>query len=267
MFTLIIDAHVHGPGLVQFGGIRLGSGNTAEEMIGMMDENGMDVAVTFPPRPAPIGWDSYLKANKIIADAIKKYPNRIIGFVRFSPYYSEAIDYLQEAIKKMGFSGLKLHPKNEAFSINSERLVHPLMEKAAKLGIPVLTHSGQSDFCTPLLVSQLAESFPDVTLIMGHMGGDRARDAIHFAKRIDNLVLETSLNQPLSVLKSAIDEVGVEKIVFGSDMGGVALPYSPKYEIMRFDYLDITANEKEMVMGRNIARILGKEKQFYTCTR
>ena len=36
VFTLIIDAHVHGPGLVQFGGIRLGSGNTAEEMIGMI---------------------------------------------------------------------------------------------------------------------------------------------------------------------------------------------------------------------------------------
>lgn len=263
MFTLIIDAHVHGPGQVQWSGTRLGSGNSADEMIGMMDENGIDVVVTFPPRPTPIGWDSYLKANNIVADAVKKYPNRIIGFVRFSPYYSEVIDYLQEAIDKMGFSGLKLHPKNEAFSINSETLVHPLMEKAAKLRIPVLTHSGHSDFCTPLLVSQLAESFPDVTLIMGHMGGDRPGDAIYFAKRIDNLVLETSLNQPLSILKSAIKEVGVEKIVFGSDMGGVALPYSPKYEIMRFDYLDITDAEKEMVMGKNIARILDKEKQFY----
>ena len=260
---LIIDAHVHGPGQLQFSGMRLGSGNSINEMLGMMDEFGIDVAVTFPPRPTPIGWDSYLKANKIIADAVKKYPNRIIGFVRFSPYYSEAIDFLKEAIEKMGFSGLKLHPKNEAFPINSESLVHPLMEMAAKLKIPVITHSGYSDFCTPHLVCELAESFPDVTLIMGHMGLDRVREAIYLAKKVDNIILETSTNHWLTNIIAAIEAVGPERVVFGSDMGGGPLPHEASIEIKRFDTIGLSDEDKEMVMGRSIARILGKEKMYY----
>lgn len=258
---MIIDAHVHGPGV--------GSINvlTAEDMLRKMDENGIDVIVTHPilwGAPGVPSWESYVNANKIVADAAKRYPKRIVGFVRVNPHYKEkAADYLEKAIRQMGMSGLKLHPRNEVYPVNSEALVHPLMGRAKKLKIPVLTHSGDDDFCTPLLVGQLAESFPEVTIIMGHMGSNRASEAIYFAKKLDNIVLETSFDRPLSVLRTAIDTIGVERVIFGSDMGGTALPHSPKLEIMRFDYLSLKADEKEMIMGRNIARILGKEKMYY----
>jgi len=258
---LIIDAHVHGPGVGSINVI------TAEDMLMKMHENGIDVIVTHPilwGAPGVPSWQSYVDANKIIADAAKKYPDKIIGFVRVNPHYKDrAADYLEMAVKEMGIAGLKLHPRNEAYAINSEVLVHPLIERLVKLKIPMITHTGDNDFCTPLQVAQLADSFPDATIIMGHMGGTRAREAIYFAKKHDNLVLETSFDKHLSVLKGAIDAVGVDRVVFGSDLGGTALPHSPKLEIMRFDYLGLSEEEKEMVLGRSIARILGREEEYY----
>jgi predicted TIM-barrel fold metal-dependent hydrolase len=258
---LIIDAHVHGPGGGTINVI------TAEDMLDKMDENGIDVIVTHPilwGAPRVPSWQSYVDANQIIADAVNKYPKRIIGFVRVNPHYKEkAADFLERAITEMGITGLKLHPRNEAYSINNEVLVHPLMEKVVKFKIPMITHSGDNDFCTPRLVSQLAESFPDATIIMGHMGGSLARDAIYFAKKFDNIILETSFDRSIASLKAAIDAIGVDKVVFGSDLGGTTLPHSPKLEISRFDYIGLSAEEKEMVLGRSIARILGKEKIYY----
>lgn len=258
---LIIDAHVHGPGIGSINVV------TAEDMLKNMDENGIDVIVTHPilwGAPGVPFWESYVNANKIVADAAKRYQKKIIGFVRVNPHYKDkAADYVDKAVKEMGMSGLKLHPRNEAYPVNSEALVYPLMERVKKLKIPVLTHSGDNDFCTPLLVAQLAERFPEVTIIMGHMGSSRANEAIYFAKKMDNIVLETSFDRPLSVLRNAIDTIGVERVVFGSDLGGTTLPHSPKLEIIRFDYLGLKNYEKEMIMGRNIARILGKEKMFY----
>jgi predicted TIM-barrel fold metal-dependent hydrolase len=236
-------------------------------MLKKMDANGIDVIITHPilwGAPNVPSWNSYVEANKHIINATNKYPKKIIGFVRINPHYRDrAADYLEKAVQQMGISGLKLHPRNEAYPINSKSLVHPLLEKASKLKIPIITHSGDNEFCTPLQVTELAESFPDVTIIMGHMGGNRAKEAIYFAKKQENIILETSFAQSLSVLRLAIDTIGVERVIFGSDMGGTSLPHSPKLEIMRFDYLGLTSEEKEMVMGRSVARILGKENMYF----
>jgi predicted TIM-barrel fold metal-dependent hydrolase len=258
---MIIDAHVHGPGRGIINVL------TAEDMLKKMDENSLDAIVTHPilwGAPGVPTWKGYEEANKIILDASKKHPEKIIGFVRINPHYIEkSTDYLEKAVKEKGASGLKLHPRNEAYPLNSERLVHPLMEKVAELEIPMITHSGDCSFCTPCIVSELAESFPDVTIIMGHMGGTRSSEAIYFAKKSSNIVLETSFDKPLSVLKNAIDSVGPERVVFGSDLGGTGLPHSPKLEVKRFNYLGLSEEEKELVMGRSMARILGKEELYY----
>ena len=74
------------------------------------------------------------------------------------------------------------------------------------------------------------------------------------ARWFENIVLETSFRNPRDIAR-AVKRVGAERIVYGSDM-----PFGvPEIEMMKVRICDITAEEKEMVLGANMARILDLE--------
>jgi hypothetical protein len=250
---VVIDGHTHfaakGRGLPPC---------TVEELLSTMGENGIDAVVTCAPYSS-IGKDrTYDEANAFIARSMEEARGRIIGFVRVNPHLQEnAVRSVKEAVGKQGFKGVKFHPRNEAFAINSEELAFPLAELAAKLGVPILIHTGEPDtygFAQPTLVGGLADSFPDLTLIIGHMGKRLYEDAILVARWFENIILETSFRSPRDITR-AVRRVGADRVVYGSDM-----PFGlPALEMMKIDLCDISPEEKEMVLGANMARILGLE--------
>jgi hypothetical protein len=128
---------------------------------------------------------------------------------------------------------------------------------AAKLGVPILIHTGDPDtygFAQPTLVGDLADAFPDLTLIIGHMGKRLFEDAILVARWFENIILETSFRNIRDITR-AVKRVGAERVVYGSDM-----PFGvPEIEMMKVRMSDTTAEEKEMVLGANMARILDLE--------
>ena len=67
------------------------------------------------------------------------------------------------------FQGIKLHPLFNAFTAN-DAVVHPLMEVAQQMDLPVFIHSGHPPFSLPHSIIQLAEDFPKVRIAMVHMG-------------------------------------------------------------------------------------------------
>jgi len=250
---VVIDGHTHfaGPGM----GL---PPNTVEDLLASMDRNGIDSIVTCAPYSS-IGRDrTYDDVNRFLVDSMLKAPGRIIGFIRVNPHLQDhALKSIEEGVKNQGFKGVKFHPRNEAFAINSEELVFPIAELVTKLNIPILIHTGEPDtygFAQPTLVGDLADSFPDLTLIIGHMGKRLYEDAICVARWFENIILETSFRSPRDIAR-AVKRVGADRVTYGSDM-----PFGvPEIEMMKVRLCDIAPEEKEMVLGESMARILGLE--------
>jgi hypothetical protein len=129
------------------------------------------------------------------------------------------------------------------------------MAEAAKLKIPILIRSSMLDQSHPRRIANLADRFPDATIIMGHMGFIlNWPDAIEFARQYENLILETSSTaMTASLVRRCVDEVGEDRIVFGTNM---PIDY-PGPNIVRITHADITDEARKKIMGENIARIVG----------
>ena len=249
---VVIDGHTH------FAGPRKGfQPNTVEEFTTIMDRNGIDAVVTCAPYSS-IGKDrTYDEANEFLVKSTEEAGGRIIPFMRVNPHLQEnALSSIKKGAKQ-GFRGIKFHPRNEAFAVNSEELAFPIAELAVKLGMPILIHTGEPDtygYAQPTLVGDLADSFPDLTLVVGHMGKRLCEDAICVARWFDNIILETSFRSHRDIAR-AVRRVGADRVVYGSDT-----PFGiPEVEMLKIRVADITAEEKRMVLGDNMARILGLE--------
>lgn len=139
-------------------------------------------------------------------------------------------------------------------------------------------------FSNPMFVADIAQEYPEVPIIIGHMGvqgffyfGTYADMALLVAATNPNVYLETS-SAPFEVVEKAVCDpaIGPEKIIFGTD---TPAPYSYykyrdeyypsygkappifytdhyKYDLGNIERLSIPDREKELILGGNIARIL-----------
>ena len=251
---LIIDVHTH----IGEPDQKKGSGQSAprispETLIETMDKAGVDKAMTFTDKGL---WVYDKTENDKIADAMKKYPNRLIGFATVNPRFGQdAVEELHRAIASLGLKGLKLHPWLQLFSC-TDNVLDPLFDEVAKLRIPVLVHTGYDVFSGPLGVADLAERYPRVPLIVGHSGCCGLWfDAIKAAKRCDNLYLETSGNLS-GAIEKMVNDVGANRILFGSDMPWV----DSAMEILKIKTLDINQKDKALILGENLQRLLREWK-------
>jgi predicted TIM-barrel fold metal-dependent hydrolase len=138
--------------------------------------------------------------------------------------------------------------------------VHPLMELLQERGLPVLLHSGHPIFTLPWSIEELAVAFPDVKVIMGHMGHGNVvyiNASIDIAARNPNVYLETSGMPMHTKIKDAVERVGVERVLYGSD----APFHHPAVEILRVQVSGLGSEELERVLCENSrALFLGQER-------
>ncbi len=81
-----------------------------EDLIERMNSNGIEMAVITAPPPGP----DYREANKIVYEAVKKYPERLMGFYKINPWFGkEELERAKYAVKEWNFKGLKLDPKDD----------------------------------------------------------------------------------------------------------------------------------------------------------
>jgi predicted TIM-barrel fold metal-dependent hydrolase len=238
---MIIDSHTHVD--------RVGWYDPPETIIRLMDEAGIDQSIIMTYRDAP---DSE-GALEYIAQAVQKYPDRLIGYARMNPRRGGAAHRLfQKAMEEYGFKGLKLHPVGN--------LCHPARQEtidmirlAVHYRAPVLFHCGDEELTLPLQVAQAAEACPEATVILGHCGGYfHTQDAIRAAERYPNIVLETSAMPYPQVIKEAVERVGASRVLYASDGPGC----DPTIEVLKVKLAGLTAEEQEAVFYRNIRQIL-----------
>lgn len=243
---MIFDMHMHIEA-----GTSLGWQMSAENCIRAMDEAGVErsavMTLTDLPGLNPRGLE-------LIAEACNSYPDRLYGFVRLNPAYLETSRrLLKQAVTELGFKGLKLHPVST--------LQHPggaatidLIRYAGELGVPTLFHCGDEPLSTPLSIAQAAAACPDAVIILGHMGGYfHVNEALEVAERFPNVILETSAMPYPDKILTAVERIGAERVVFGSD-GPVS---SPALERQKVVIASLGAEHADLVLGGNAEKLLG----------
>ena len=235
-----IDAHAH---VGHFGGWA-NVGMTADEMVAAMDKYGIERTVV-----------SYMD-NAITEDAVKRHPDRYAGLIWVNPYKAETdLPLAERLIREEGFKGIKLHPLFDAYTAN-DGVVHPVMELAGKLGVPVFIHSGHPPFSLPHSIAQLAQDFPAIQVVMVHMGhgnGIYVQAALDLSRKIDNLYLETSGMPMHTKIREAYETVGHDRIFWGSD----APFHLYEVEMLRTQLCGLDDTALENIFYNNIKTFLG----------
>jgi predicted TIM-barrel fold metal-dependent hydrolase len=161
--------------------------------------------------------------------------------------------YLEEAetfLDHPKFLGMKLHPLIDGYHPNDPS-VHPLMELLAdRGGRPVLIHCGHPIFTLPWSIEELAAGFPQVPVVMGHMGHGNVvyiNASIDIAARNPNVYLETSGMPMHTKIRDAVERVGPDRVMYGSD----APFHHPAVEILRVQVSGLEPDLLERVLHGN----------------
>jgi predicted TIM-barrel fold metal-dependent hydrolase len=243
---MIVDFHTHVDEAPAFGWV-----DPPEKIVGLLDEAGIDRAVIMTYTDLPGANPDAL--DYIVASAAS-YPERLIPFVRLNPSYTDQMPELLRRSVELGVRGVKLHPTTTIAHPAGDATV-ALLRACAELALPVLFHCGDDPYTTPQALGLAAERAPECTIVMGHMGGYfHANDAIEVALRHPNLVLETSAMPYPWLIAEALERVGVERVVFGSDGPGC----NPALELEKIRGLGLDAREFALVAGGNALRLLGE---------
>jgi predicted TIM-barrel fold metal-dependent hydrolase len=186
---------------------------TAEVLLAAMDQARVDRAVI-----APV--DRWLavdnrRGNDYILQAAAAHPGRFIPACSVNPWYGEAGEQEFQRALVAGARLLVLHPMVQGYLANDE-LVWPLLAAAGAAQVPVYIHTGPPGNASPWQITDLAERFPAVDLIMGHSGStDFWNDVNDATQAAENIYLESSLARPFAFLPR-LDVVGAYRGIMGS---------------------------------------------------
>lgn len=167
-----------------------------------------------------INSDTVLKVAQV-------QPAVFTPFISLRPRYKRNASLMKKYMQS-GARGMKIHPPMQLIRPNS-KLTCRMIEYAQTYNIPVLFHCGHTPL-SPKMQKRFANMddyakviswYPKVTFILGHSGIDQYEEAIHMAKKYENIYLELS-GQPAHAIQKMIATLGAERLLFGSDW-----PYYP----------------------------------------
>lgn len=273
MHILVIDFHTHTfPIKIAADTIRLLEENTDFKAFGDGTENGLvtsmeesdvEVSVVMPVITKP---RQFRTVNRCAAEMTEKYSLKKKKLVSFGGIHPNTKDYRGELdkIKELGLKGIKLHPDYQHVFIDDERYIR-IIRYARELGLYVTVHGGFDPgypvptHCTPERVVRLLDEVPGDHLIIAHLGGIKEWDEVEALLINKNVMLDTAICMTYISEERFIRMVrshGSRRILFGTDW-----PWdSQRSSIERLRSMHLTDDEKEDILWRNGARILGPER-------
>ena len=193
--------------------------------------------------------------NARVLRAMRRWPGLYVGFVYVNPKHGEAALRAIDDAVAMGMAGIKLWVSCYA----SDPSVYPIAEKAIALNLPILQHAWrkwtgnlptESD---PRHVARLAERYPDLKLCMAHIGGDWEY-GIKAIRHCPNVCVDTSGSLAhTGMLEMAVNELGAERVIWGTDMPGADFLYT----FAKVESAPRSARTKEKILAGNARRLMG----------
>ena len=207
---------------------------------------------------------------------------RLIGFCSANPLRPAALEELQRCLALPGMAGVKLHFGNSGISLRDS--VHAartaqVFALAERRGAAVLVHMrargglnyGAED--ARLFLDRIVPAAPSVEIVVAHFGGSgpgypvmadevmavfgaaAERNDPHTRNMyfdVATVVTAESTNDEVALIGRRIRQVGVERILYGSDLGPPGGSIRSGWEIFR-DKVPLTPAELRTIAG-NVTR-------------
>jgi predicted TIM-barrel fold metal-dependent hydrolase len=232
---------------------RFGYRRTADETIRDLDAEGIAAAVVAPVHP-PDG--DLAAANREVAGEVHRSDGRLVGLARVAPWDGDAA--LAELTRAVGDGarGVFLDPAEDHFAINDVRW-RPIAERAAELGVPVVVATGFPWLAETQQVARFARWCPDVPVVLTNGGvlniSGGGQYHVHQALAGTRTCVLTNGMYRDDYLALIARKFGPDRLLFGS----VAPRFDARFEHRRAGRIDLTDEERALVMGGNAARLFG----------
>lgn len=260
---------------------------SADTLIEDMDEAGIDVSTVLRESFLDVsGYSTAISTNGEVFKQAQKYPDRLLLEANVGPILRRGTKH---AIWEMKYwheeHGVNLF---KVYAPEDGPLDHPDMwpyyEAAEELGVVLTVHTGiayarpqASRFSSPLLLDQVCLDFPDLKIIAYHMGWPEHEALFGHCAKHPNLYMSISgivgwfaisPYRGYHMIGQAIQQAGVEKIVFGLDWPAVDPVAStdfvrnltmPQELIEKWGYSQITAEDRAKILGLTLADLIGVE--------
>ncbi len=250
--------------------------NLTDALLERMNRHGVEKAVimrgNFPAR------------NADLAAIVTRHPDRFVAFAswdlelpvgsppRESPKGLEALERGFTEHGCLGAGEFGLHRFEPTAPEQAYLGYVPTLELCRKHKKPVMFHTSYdggkmlSGYKNPIMLEPLAFEFPDVPILACHMGKYDLtffEYAMMLARKCPNVYLTTS-NAKQEFIERAVEEIGAERLIFGSDW---SMQHGMLGERQGFDVYEknldavrkarLDEAEKALILGGNLAALLG----------
>jgi predicted TIM-barrel fold metal-dependent hydrolase len=166
--------------------------------------------------------------DEYVAHYVAAHADQLIGFLSVDPMQPGWQDELRDGHKRLALRGIKLLPMYAGFRPDEE-VLDPLWQYAQQHRLPVLLHTGTTfvaqaplKFTLPRHLDRVAIRYPDVKIIMAHLGHPYEGECIVVARKHPNVYADISAlhYRPFQLYHSLmlVQEYGIwDKILFGTD--------------------------------------------------
>lgn len=185
-----------------------------------------NIAVDDPEKDTGLASDP-ARCNEATLEFVTAAPQRRIGFMSVHPLRPGVHEEV-ERWRAAGLTGIKLGANYQRFDPLCDEAC-ALYAQAQRLGLPILFHQGTSPiamaplrFAHPLVTDEIAIRFPELRIVMAHMGHPWVRETVvtvrkhpHVYADISSIYLRPVLCY--EALTAAVEWNVTGKLLFGSD--------------------------------------------------
>ena len=210
-----------------------------------------------------------MEANHWVVKTAATHP-LLTAFVCIDPVLlaQMRIDTHLRELASMGARGVKLHPVSQGYRPDDDRL-NILYELCCELDLVVLSHSGPGHHsgasATPSEFARVLEQWPNLRLVLAHLGGASWSEAAELADAFPQVVFDASEiidwtgaeNAPTRTqLADLISRIGADRVMLGSDFPW----YEPQATADKLYTLPgLGPLERSALMGDTAMRLLDLE--------
>ncbi len=194
--------------------------------------------------------------DEFVARYAAQKPEQLIGFLSVDPTQNGWQNEMRYGHQELKLQGIKLLPMYAGFRPDDPSL-DALWEYSTLHGLPVLLHTGTTFIsqapleCTlPRHLDPVATRFPEVKIIMAHMGHPYEGECVVMIRKHPNVYADISAlhYRPFQLYNSLmlVQEYGVwDKVLFGTDYPFTTVNAS----------VDGVRNLNQMVQGTSLPRL------------
>lgn len=184
-----------------------------------------DVAVVFGVQGAATGWNV---PNEVVAEHVAQAPGRLIFFAAIDPAQPDFQEELERCHQTHHCQGVKLAPVYQG--------IHPLDSRYRQIysycqqhRLPILIHMATTfssgtplEYARPILVDQIAIDYPELRIVLAHLGHPWEGETIAVIRRNANVYADISALyyrpwQFYNSMRLAVEYRADNKLLFGSD--------------------------------------------------